>query len=92
MESELKKPECPFCYVDCIGFYTCCVRCVGIAKHPECDKDLYCSISDGDSRERCDPTQCENRLKAYVTNECKRKLNNKLEALCALVRNIGDGK
>lgn len=65
MDDELKKPECPFCYVSCNDPDCSVVGCDGTKDI--CDKALYCGVYPFSYP--CIPDSCKERLKEYF-DEC----------------------
>jgi hypothetical protein len=61
MHEELKKPECPFCYVSCNDSDCTVVGCDG--SKDICNKALYCGIYP--HSQFCNPNGCKERLKEY---------------------------
>lgn len=65
MDEELKKPECPFCYISCNDTNCCVVGCDGTKEI--CNKALYCGIYP--YAKFCTPDSCKEQIKAYL-DEC----------------------
>ena len=75
----MSKPECPFCYIDCIDWKTCeRLRCNHDQQY--CEKGLYCSLNTG-TRIQCNKMFCQKRLQEYVELNYQKKINNKLKKI-----------
>ena len=85
-----EKPPCPFCLRQCRDGFTCNIPCKGIEQRPECEKELFCTISEDDFYDTCDQEKCEERIKAYLQREIKYALEDKLKAVNEFIRKIGD--
>lgn len=75
MDDELKKPECPFCYVSCNDSNCSVVGCDGTKDI--CNKALYCGIYP--YQQFCTPNSCRERIKAYFDERIERSAKNMVE-------------
>lgn len=78
---ELKKPECPFCYISCNDPNCSVVGCDG--SKDICYKALYCGIYP--YSQFCNPNGCKERLKKYfderVEHSAKRIVDGVIKTL-----------
>lgn len=77
MSEELKKPECPFCYVSCCDPNCSVVGCNGTKNI--CRKALYCGAYP--YSKFCTPDSCKEELKAYFDECIERSAKDMLETI-----------
>ena len=68
MSEELKKPECPFCYISCNDPACAVTGCDGTKDI--CNKALYCGIYS--YSQFCNPNGCKERLKKYFDEKIEK--------------------
>lgn len=85
MNDELKKPECPFCYVSCNVPNCSVVGCDGSKEI--CNKALYCGVYP--HQVFCKQGNCKKHIKAYLDKCIERSAKRMFEAAVLNVKKEG---
>ena len=83
-KEQLKKPECPLCYISCNDVNCCVINCNGDKEM--CNKALYCSLYLPYQKFCHGDENCVQKIKEYIETKVNKGVDDKFYKLLKKIK------